>query len=95
MHPEFEGGGAKIMSIEAEMRAALLALSPDQLDVINESAQHAGHAGDDGSGESHWRVVISAPALTGQSRLARHRAVHAALGPDILGRIHALALDIR
>ena len=83
------------MTLEAEIRQALGSLSPDSLDVINESAQHAGHAGDDGSGESHWRVVISAPSLQDMSRIARHRAVHAALGPDIIGRIHALAIDIR
>ena len=83
------------MTLEAEIRHALGSLSPDSLDVINESAKHAGHAGDDGSGESHWRVVISAPSLHDMSRIARHRAVHAALGPDIIGRIHALAIDIR
>ena len=83
------------MTLEAEIREALGSLSPDSLDVINESAKHAGHAGDDGSGESHWRVVISAPSLQDMSRIARHRAVHAALGPDIIGRIHALAIDIR
>ena len=83
------------MTLEAEIRHALGSLSPDSLDVINESAKHAGHAGDDGSGESHWRVVISAPSLQDMSRIARHRAVHAALGPDIIGRIHALAIDIR
>ncbi|MFN6979529.1 MAG: BolA family protein, partial [Gemmobacter sp.] len=63
-------------------------------DVVNESHRHAGHAGDDGSGESHFRVVIAAPAFAGMTRIARHRAVHAALGADLVGRIHALALDV-
>ena len=82
--------------MEDEIRTALQdALAPEQLEVVNESAQHAGHAGDDGSGESHWRVILRASALDGQSRIARHRAVHAALGPAIIGRIHALAIDIR
>ena len=82
--------------MEDEIRTALQdALAPEQLEVVNESAQHAGHAGDDGSGESHWRVILRASALDGQSRIARHRAVHAALGPAIISRIHALAIDIR
>lgn len=83
------------MTIEAEIREALGALSPTYLDVINESAMHSGHAGDDGSGESHWRIVIAAPALSDMTRIARHRAIHAALGKDIIGRIHALAIDIQ
>ena len=83
------------MSLETEIRTALGSLSPEYLEVINESGKHAGHAGDDGSGESHWRVVIGASALADLSRIARHRAIHAALGKDIIGRIHALAIDIR
>ncbi len=83
------------MTLEAEIRENLRALSPTHLDVINESALHHGHAGDDGSGESHWRVVIAAPQLDDLSRIARHRAIHSALGKDIIGRIHALAIDIQ
>ena len=83
------------MTLEAEIRAALGSLQPVHLDVVNESALHSGHAGDDGSGESHWRVVIRAPELDDMSRIARHRAVHTALGKEIIGRIHALAIDIQ
>ncbi|MGJ8623288.1 MAG: BolA family protein [Yoonia sp.] len=83
------------MTLETEIRTALGSLTPSHLDVINESALHQGHAGDDGSGESHWRVVIKAPQLDDLSRIARHRAVHDALGKDIIGRIHALAIDIQ
>ena len=83
------------MALETEIREALGSLSQEHLEVINESAKHAGHAGDDGSGESHWRVVISAAPLQDKSRIARHRAIHDALGKDIIGRIHALAIDIR
>lgn len=83
------------MTIETEIRAALqAAFSPDRLDVVNQSHLHKGHPGDDGSGQSHWAVVISAPALAAMGRVERHRAVHAALGPAILDRIHALSLDI-
>lgn len=83
------------MGLDSEIRDALeTAFAPTQLQVINESHMHAGHAGDDGSGESHWRIVISAPQFDEMSRLARHRAVHAALGADIIGRLHALAIDV-
>jgi len=68
--------------------------APVALEVINESHKHAGHSGDDGSGESHFRVVIRAGALTPLNRIERHRAVHAALGADLVARIHALSLDI-
>ena len=83
------------MGLESEIVAALeSAFAPTRLEVVNESGMHAGHAGDDGSGESHWRVVIAAPDFAPMSRLARHRAVHAALGEGIIGRLHALALEI-
>ena len=69
------------------------AFAPGRVEVRNESGKHAGHAGDDGTGESHWHVVIAAPAFAGQSRIARHRMVHGALG-DVMGRIHALSMDL-
>lgn len=83
------------MSIEAKIRTALSVLSPQILEVINESAQHRGHSGDDGSGESHWRIVIKAPQFDAMSRVARHRAIYSSLGPDIIGRIHALAIEVQ
>ena len=84
------------MGLADEMtRAITERLAPASLEVINESHMHAGHAGDDGSGESHWHVVLDAPALAGETRLKRHRAVHAALGPDIIGRLHALAITFK
>ncbi|MFQ1699797.1 BolA family protein [Loktanella agnita] len=83
------------MAIETEIRTALERLSPTTLQVINESAKHQGHAGDDGSGESHWRIVIAAPSLADKSRIAKHRAIHDALGKDLIGRIHALAIDMQ
>ena len=83
------------MTMEDQIRTKLeTGLSPRSLRVTNESHLHAGHAGDDGTGESHWSVEIAADALDGQSRIAKHRAVHAALGPEIITRIHALALKI-
>lgn len=81
------------MGIEAEMRARLeAAFAPSRLEIVNESHRHAGHAGDDGSGESHFAVTIRAAILAPLSRVERHRALHKALG-DITKRVHALALD--
>ena len=69
------------------------AFSPTRLQIINDSAKHSGHSGDDGSGESHFTVVIEAPAFADMTRLARQRAVIAALG-DIVGqRVHAVAIQ--
>ncbi len=83
------------MGLDNEINDALTqAFAITTLNVINESHLHAGHAGDDGTGESHWRVVISAPEFADMTRIARHRAVHTALGPAIIGRIHALAIDV-
>ena len=83
------------MRMEDEIRQRLTAaFAPERLEVLNESHRHAGHAGDDGSGESHFRVRIQAAALSQQGRLARHRAIHAALGPEVMGRVHALALEV-
>lgn len=80
-------------SVAAEMQALLTeAFAPTQLNIINDSAKHSGHSGDDGSGESHFTVVIEAPAFAKMNRLARQRAVIAALG-DIVGqRVHAVAI---
>lgn len=83
------------MALEDEIRTKLeAAFAPTRLEVVNESHLHAGHAGDDGSGESHWRVEIESVSFDGQSRIAKHRSVHSALGDDIIARIHALALKI-
>jgi BolA protein len=81
--------GPVAQEIESMLREAL---DPARLEVINDSATHHGHAGDDGSGESHFTVVIESAAFTGKSRLERQRMVNRALG-DIPGeRVHALAI---
>lgn len=81
------------MSVAEEMRALLTrAFAPTRLDIINDSAKHRGHTGDDGTGESHFTIEIDAPAFADMNRLARQRAVIAALG-DIVGqRVHAVAI---
>ena len=82
------------MAIKDEIEARLqAAFAVSELVVVNESHRHAGHGGDDGSGESHFAVKIRAPDLAAMGRLARHRAVQGALG-DLNKRVHALALDI-
>lgn len=80
-------------TVAEEMRGMLdKAFAPTKLEIINDSAMHSGHSGDDGSGESHFTIVIEAPAFADMSRLARQRAVIAALG-DIVGeRVHAVAI---
>ncbi|WP_300516619.1 BolA family protein [Aliiroseovarius sp.] len=83
------------MSRSEEIREKLeAAFQPRMLQVVNESSRHQGHAGDDGSGESHFRVVIAAEAFAGQTRVARHRMVHKALGSELTSAIHALSLEI-
>ena len=83
-------------SVAAEISQRLRdALAPTHLAVINDSAKHRGHAGDDGSGESHFTVEIEAPRFAGMSRLERQRAVNAALGELMRERIHALAIRAR
>ena len=68
------------------------ALAPSRLEVINDSAKHHGHMGDDGSGESHFTLVIESEAFAGKGRLERQRMVNRALG-DIPGqRVHAMAI---
>lgn len=81
------------MSVAAEMDALLrAALAPTRLEIINDSAKHSGHSGDDGSGESHFTIIVESARFSGVSRLQRQRMVNAALG-DIPGqRVHALAV---
>ncbi|MGJ8544999.1 MAG: BolA family protein [Sulfitobacter sp.] len=83
------------MSVADEMRAKLeAALSPTELVVEDVSEAHRGHAGFQEGGESHFDLRLRAAAFEGQSRIARHRMVHKALGADLVGRIHALSLDL-
>ncbi|MET3583133.1 BolA protein [Mesorhizobium robiniae] len=90
------------MSIQSTMESKLKkAFSPERLAVINESHLHAGHhhldsghhATFDGSGETHFRVRIVAPAFAGMSRVERHRAVNALLAEELKAGVHALAIE--
>ena len=90
MHSDLKGPMAS--EIEARLIAAL---APSRLAVINDSMQHSGHSGDDGTGESHFTVEIESAAFAGVARLERQRMVNRALG-DIPGqRVHALAVKAR
>ena len=73
-------------------RRLTAALDPAHLAVTDDSAQHAGHAGHDSRGESHFTVEIVSAAFEGKSRVARQRAVNAALSDLLAERIHALAI---
>jgi BolA protein len=68
------------------------ALSPARLEVVDESARHAGHAGARPEGETHFRVTIVAAAFTGKSRVERQRLVYSLLAEEMAARVHALAL---
>lgn len=72
------------------------ALAPSQLEVLDESAAHAGHAGANGLGYgTHFRVRIASPRFDGLNRVAAHRLVYDALHPWIAAGLHALAIEIQ
>lgn len=74
------------------LRAALeRALTPVALEILDDSARHAGHAGAQGGG--HFRVTIVAEAFRGHSSLERHRLVYAAVAPLLAGTVHALNIS--
>jgi BolA protein len=80
----------------ARIQARLAAeFAPLHLSVTDDSARHAGHAGAEPGGQTHYSVLLVSPAFRGQSRVARSRAVHAALAEEFAGGLHALALTLR
>lgn len=80
------------MSVIDEIHHRLAALEPVSIDLVDDSALHAGHAGAR-SGGGHYRLTIVSPAFTGKSTMARHRLVYAALGDMMRHEIHALAIQ--
>ena len=79
-------------AIDAALRNTL---APTQLEVIDESWQHAGHAGANGTGVgTHFRVRIASPLFTGTSRIGQHRLVYDALQAFIDAGLHALAIEV-
>ncbi|MEO6319877.1 MAG: BolA family protein [Polaromonas sp.] len=82
----------RLKEIEQQLRDRLY---PTRLEVLDESAAHAGHAGANAQGfGSHFRVRIASPAFAGKSRVARHRLVYDALQNFIDHGLHALAIEI-
>ena len=79
----------------AELEAQLIArLHPTQLEVLDESAAHAGHAGANGTGVgTHFRVRIASHLFTGKSRVACHRLVYDSLQVFIDQGVHAIAIE--
>lgn len=77
------------------MRRRLGALAPERLELVDESAKHAGHAGAAPGGNTHWRLTIVSAAFAGKSVVARHRMIYAALGDLMQNPIHALAIAAR
>ena len=68
------------------------ALSPSQIELVDDSEQHRGHGGYNTAGESHFSVRIESPAFAGKSRVERQRMVHKALGDLLDERVHALSI---
>jgi BolA family transcriptional regulator, general stress-responsive regulator len=81
--------------LKSEMRERLAALEPIELELIDESERHRGHAGWREGGGTHWRVAIVSPRFAGASVVARHRMVYQALGGLMNNPIHALAIAAR
>ena len=88
-----ETGVPTAAAIESRLRETL---APSLLDVLDESAAHAGHSGANGLGHgTHFRVRIGGPAFAGLSRVAQHRLVYDALQKFTDAGLHALAIEIK
>ena len=80
--------------VEAAIHHKLVtAFKPAQLEIVNESHLHSGHAGSPGTGHSHFKVRIVAEAFRGQSRVASHRRVNDVMADELKGAVHALAIS--
>ncbi len=81
-------------AVAAQIRAAVeRALAPTRLEIFDDSAAHAGHAGARAGG--HYRLTVVSAAFEGRSQLQRHRLVYAAVGPLMSGAVHALNIVAR
>ena len=83
------------MSVATEIRRRLGALAPLRMELLDESAKHAGHAGASPGGNTHWKLTIVSAAFAGKPTVARHRMVYQALGELMQHPIHALAITAR
>jgi BolA protein len=79
--------------VAAEMLRRLnSALSPNAVELIDDSEQHRGHGGYNPAGESHFSLKIESPAFSGKNRVERQRMIYGALGDLMDGRVHALSI---
>jgi BolA protein len=84
------------MTVADEIRRKLTeAFRPSEIEIEDESARHAGHAGARPGGETHFRVRIVAPAFVDMSRVTRQRKVYEVLAEEMRTQIHALSIDAR
>ena len=79
------------MNVARSIEQKLAALEPSRLELADDSALHAGHAGAKGGG-GHYRLTIVSPQFSGKNTVARHRMIYATLGPMMQQQIHALAI---
>ncbi|MDT7951952.1 MAG: BolA family protein [Acetobacteraceae bacterium] len=82
----------RVVRIEAALRAHL---APTILQIADDSAKHAGHAGARAGGETHYSVTVVSERFAGLNRVARHRLVNEALGAEFAAGLHALALTLK
>ncbi len=78
--------------IHAALQAAL---APIRLEIVDDSASHAGHSGARAGGQTHYNVLVVTPAFEGLGRVARHRRVNEALGAEFASGLHALSLVLK
>jgi len=83
------------MNIETFIKQAVEeGLEPLSYTLVNESAKHHGHAGDDGSGQTHFHLTVVSPVFEGKTRVARQRLVYGVLGEAFAQGLHALSLTL-
>jgi BolA protein len=83
------------VKVAEQIRSRLAGLDPVDLELVDESEKHRGHAGWREGGATHWRLSIVSPRFSGQPTVARHRMVYEALGELMQHPIHALAITAR
>ena len=83
------------MSVADQIRRRLDALAPARVELVDESAKHAGHGGAAPGGNTHWKLTIVSDAFTGTNTVTRHRMIYQALGELMQSPIHALSITAR
>ncbi|WP_304169963.1 BolA family transcriptional regulator [Phenylobacterium aquaticum] len=81
--------GAIFEAIHTKLTAAF---APTRLEIQDDSDRHAGHSGATSGGESHFNIVIQAPAFEGAAKVARQRMVYRTLAEELAGPVHALSV---